>query len=205
MPVYTKYGFPLTMVRRLVEPGPSTFRPWLVLTIVVVSGVSAAISACSWAKPETAITAPALQPHESTMSRVASADGTLIAVECAGSGPTLIIVHGGIGDRTRWTPLFGLLSSRLTVCAMDRRSHGLSGDSPDYSLQKEAEDVAAVVNSREGTVFVLGHDADRMWTVRADASAPRRRNDIALSEAGDRHATEIAPECDASRVEWPAT
>jgi pimeloyl-ACP methyl ester carboxylesterase len=40
---------------------------------------------------------------------------------------------------------------------MDRRGHGLSGDSPDYSLQKEAEDVASVVDSRAGAVFVLGH------------------------------------------------
>jgi len=40
---------------------------------------------------------------------------------------------------------------------MDRRGHGASGDSTDYSLQKEAEDVAAVVDSRPGTVFVLGH------------------------------------------------
>jgi len=53
--------------------------------------------------------------------------------------------------------MFPLLSSDFTVCAMDRRGHGASGDSPDYSLQKEAEDVASVVNSRSGTVFVLGH------------------------------------------------
>lgn len=53
--------------------------------------------------------------------------------------------------------MFALLSSHFTVCAMDRRGHGLSGDSPDYSLQKEAEDVASVVDSRPGTVFVLGH------------------------------------------------
>ncbi|MDQ6872089.1 MAG: alpha/beta hydrolase, partial [Gemmatimonadota bacterium] len=91
------------------------------------------------------------------MSRVASEDGTLIAVECAGSDPTLIIVHGGIGDRIRWRPMFALLSSHFTVCAMDRRGHGLSGDSPNYSLQKEAEDVASVAESRPGTVFVLGH------------------------------------------------
>jgi pimeloyl-ACP methyl ester carboxylesterase len=40
---------------------------------------------------------------------------------------------------------------------MDRRGHGASGDSLDYSLQKEAEDIAAVVDSRPGTVFLLGH------------------------------------------------
>jgi len=53
--------------------------------------------------------------------------------------------------------LFPFFASRFTVCAMDRRGRGASGDSADYCLQKEAEDVAAVVNSRPGTVFVLGH------------------------------------------------
>lgn len=89
--------------------------------------------------------------------RVPSRDGTLIALECEGSGPTLILVHGGVGDRTRWTPMLPLLSSRFTACAMDRRGRGGSGDSPQYSLTKEAEDVAAVVDSRAGEVFVLGH------------------------------------------------
>ncbi|HEY3175180.1 MAG TPA: alpha/beta fold hydrolase [Candidatus Polarisedimenticolia bacterium] len=89
--------------------------------------------------------------------RVPSKDGTLIAVECAGSGPSLVIVHGGIGDRTRWTPMFPLLSSRFTVCAMDRRGHGASGDSPGYTIQKEAEDIAAVVDARPDPVFLLGH------------------------------------------------
>jgi pimeloyl-ACP methyl ester carboxylesterase len=89
--------------------------------------------------------------------RVPSRDRTLIALECEGSGPTLILVHGGVGDRTRWTPMLPLLSSRFTACAMDRRGRGESGDSPQYSLTKEAEDVAAVADSRAGEVFVLGH------------------------------------------------
>ena len=100
---------------------------------------------------------PLVTEPESPLITVRSKDGTLIAVECAGAGPSLVIVHGGTGDRTRWTPLFPLLASRFTVCAMDRRGHGASGDSPHYSLQREVEDVAAVVNSRPGTVFLLGH------------------------------------------------
>ena len=95
--------------------------------------------------------------QESQVFRVPSKDGTLIAVECTGSGPTLLIAHGGIGDRTRWTPMFPLLSKRFTVCALDRRGHGESGDSSNYNLQKEAEDIAAVVDSRPGTVFLFGH------------------------------------------------
>ena len=127
------------------------------LTVAVVAVVAAALGGCSRSGSGAAVASQQSQPRESQMLRVASKDGTLIAVECAGAGPTLIMVHGGIGDRTRWTPMFALLSSHFTVCAMDRRGHGLSGDSPDYSLQKEAEDVASVVDSRPGTVFVLGH------------------------------------------------
>jgi len=93
----------------------------------------------------------------SQLATVTSKDGTRIGVECAGTGPTVLFVHGGVGDRTRWTPMFPLLSSKLTACAMDRRGRGASGDSPAYSMSKEAEDVAAVVNSRSGPVFVLGH------------------------------------------------
>ena len=101
--------------------------------------------------------ASAQRAPERSVEQVPSKDGTPIAVECAGDGPNLLIVHGGTGDRTRWTPLFPLLAPRFRVCAMDRRAHGASGDSAEYSLRKEAEDVAAVVDSRPGPVFVLGH------------------------------------------------
>jgi len=94
---------------------------------------------------------------QTSIATVQSADGTPIAFECAGVGPSLVIVHGGTGDRTRWTPLFPLLAPHFRVCAMDRRAHGASGDAPSYSLLKEVEDVVAVVEAQPGPVFVLGH------------------------------------------------
>jgi pimeloyl-ACP methyl ester carboxylesterase len=94
---------------------------------------------------------------QTSISTIVSADGTPIAIECAGAGPSLVIVHGGTGDRTRWTPLFPLLAPKFRVCAMDRRAHGASGDSLPYSLQKEIDDVVAVVAAQPGPVFVLGH------------------------------------------------
>lgn len=103
------------------------------------------------------VTGVAAHAVETEVISVASLDGTPISVECGGTGPTLLLVHGGTGDRTRWTALFPYLASHHTVCAMDRRGHGTSGNSPDYSLQKEVEDVIAVVNSRPGQVSVLGH------------------------------------------------
>jgi pimeloyl-ACP methyl ester carboxylesterase len=104
---------------------------------------------------------------QTSISTVASADGTPIAVECAGAGPSLVIVHGGTGDRTRWTPLFPLLESKFRVCAMDRRAHGASGDTLPYSLQKEVEDVVAVVAAQPGPVSC--------WVIRLAQSAPSKR------------------------------
>lgn len=96
----------------------------------------------------------------SQVSFVKSKDGTRIAVECMGKGPSLLIVHGGTGDRSRWKPLLPLFASHFTVCAMDRRGHGASEAGANYSLMKEPQDVVAVVNSVNsgaGPVFVLGH------------------------------------------------
>jgi pimeloyl-ACP methyl ester carboxylesterase len=86
-----------------------------------------------------------------------SKDGTRIGFECTGAGPTLLFVHGGVGDHTRWMPMARLLAPKFTVCAMDRRGRGTSGDSPEFSLAKEAQDIVAVVESRPAPVVVLGH------------------------------------------------
>lgn len=130
----------------------------------VALAVASSLGACAGPPPPpplAASTAPRPPPGQSSptsqVTRIPSKDGTLIALECVGAGPSLVFVHGGVGDRTRWTPLFPAFSSRFTVCAMDRRGHGASADSADYTLQKEAEDVVAVVDSRPGPVFVLGH------------------------------------------------
>jgi pimeloyl-ACP methyl ester carboxylesterase len=119
--------------------------------------IQSVMAVCAAARLDAHGLAPFARAPEPSLQTVPSKDGTVIAIECAGAGPSLVIVHGGMGDRSRWTPLFPLFTSRFTVCAMDRRGHGASGDSPSYSLQKEAEDVAAVVNSQPGRVFVLGH------------------------------------------------
>jgi pimeloyl-ACP methyl ester carboxylesterase len=120
------------------------------VVVALLSGHHSSLNAASGAQTPSAA-------NRSELIAVTSKDGTRIGVECAGTGPTLLLVHGGVGDRTRWTPMFPLLASKFTACAMDRRGRGASGDSREYSLSKEAEDVAAVVNSRPGPVFVLGH------------------------------------------------
>ena len=103
----------------------------------------------------------------SRVSTIVSRDGTRIALECRGKGPSLLIVHGGSGDRKRWVSLLPLFASRFSVCAMDRRGHGESDPGPDYSLRKESEDVIAAVNAQPGPAFVLGHSIGGVFALEA--------------------------------------
>ncbi|MBB3036366.1 alpha/beta fold hydrolase [Hoyosella altamirensis] len=81
------------------------------------------------------------------MLDVESRDGTRLAVWREGTGPPLVMVHGSLCDHTRFDPLISLLKDHLTVYAMDRRGFGASGDGPHYSMEREFEDVAAVVDA----------------------------------------------------------
>jgi pimeloyl-ACP methyl ester carboxylesterase len=94
-------------------------------------------------------------------STVRSRDGTEIAWFTSGAGPALVLIHGGGGDHTRWGPLFSALEPHVTVHAMDRRGRGASGDHPDYALEREYEDAAAVIDAvaeaSGGPVPVYGH------------------------------------------------
>jgi pimeloyl-ACP methyl ester carboxylesterase len=83
---------------------------------------------------------------ENSAQRTVSPDGTEIAYWSSGSGRPLVLVHGALGDHTRWDALRPHLEQHLTVHAMDRRGRGGSGDSAEYSLEREAEDVAAVID-----------------------------------------------------------
>jgi pimeloyl-ACP methyl ester carboxylesterase len=97
----------------------------------------------------------------SEMSTVVSPDGTEIAHTSGGTGPPLLLVHGGVGDHTRWNTLRPLLEAHMTVYAMDRRGRGGSGDQQAWTLEREYEDVAAVVDaiadSTGSAVHVYGH------------------------------------------------
>lgn len=91
------------------------------------------------------------------MRTVRSNDGTDIAVFVTGEGPPLVLVHGTTADHTRWRTVLEPLAERFTVHAVDRRGRGASGDTEPYALEREFEDVAAVVDSIGEPVSLLGH------------------------------------------------
>ncbi len=92
---------------------------------------------------------------------VTSADGTPIAVWVEGRGAPLVMVHGALSDHHRFSALVAELRPHVATFSMDRRGRGASGDSPEYHIEREFEDVAAVVDAahaRTGRpVHVWGH------------------------------------------------
>ncbi len=85
--------------------------------------------------------------HTTTPNTTVSRDGTEIGFFSSGDGPPLVLVHGGLGDHTRWGALLPYLEPHFSVHAMDRRGRGASGDGPAYAPQREFEDAAAVVDA----------------------------------------------------------
>jgi len=101
------------------------------------------------------------------MPSIGSRDGTAIGYERSGHGPPLVLVHGTTADHTRWTPILPPLERRFTVFAFDRRGRGLSGDSGDYTIELEFDDVAAVVDSIGEPVVLLGHSYGALCSLEA--------------------------------------
>jgi pimeloyl-ACP methyl ester carboxylesterase len=92
---------------------------------------------------------------------VQSTDGTSLAVWVDGQGPPIVLVHGSIADHTTLAPLIDELRTDMTTYSMDRRGFGASGDTAPYSIERDFDDVAAVVDAvaadAEGPVALFGH------------------------------------------------
>jgi len=90
------------------------------------------------------------------MSKVTSKDGTTIAFDQSGKGPAVVLVGGILGDRSQQAPLATLLAEHFTVFNYDRRGHGESRDTPPYAVEREIEDLEALIEEAGGSAFVYG-------------------------------------------------
>jgi len=78
--------------------------------------------------------------------------------ENAGTGPALVLLHGGSGNWQHLEPLIDLLSERWHIYAPDLRGHGKSGrDAWGYTLCDYADDIAAFLQQVSGPAFLYGH------------------------------------------------
>jgi len=117
---------------------------------------------------------------EGRRHRVTGADGVSIGLLTAGTGPALLLVHGGMACLEGWEPMWAGLAGRWRVTAMDRRGRGSSGDAEPYALGKEYDDIAAVAailaQEAGGPVDVFAHSYGATCALGAAArGAPFRR------------------------------
>jgi pimeloyl-ACP methyl ester carboxylesterase len=103
---------------------------------------------------------------------VRSADGTAIAYDVGGEGPPLILVGGAFSFRRykSWVQLFELLAPTFRVITYDRRGRGDSGDASEYAVEREIEDLDALVQLAGGSAHVFGMSSGAVLALRAAAA-----------------------------------
>jgi pimeloyl-ACP methyl ester carboxylesterase len=93
------------------------------------------------------------------MDTVRSADGTPIVFDRSGTGPALVMVVGAFSDRSSTKTLASGLGTTFTVYEYDRRGRGDSGENGPYSIDREVEDLAALIDEVGSAPFVFGHSS----------------------------------------------
>lgn len=107
------------------------------------------------------------------MRKVVSRDGTTIAYERSGDGPPIVLLNGAFRDHTIFDQLVPELAPHCTTYVYDRRGRGESGDSPAYAIEREFEDLEAVIEEAGGQAVVFaGSSGANLALQAAMAGAP---------------------------------
>ncbi len=118
------------------------------------------------------------------MQTVISKDGTKIAYETMGHGPALIIVDGALNYRDFGTgrPLAELLKQYFIVYIYDRRGRGESTDTKPFAIEREVEDLDALIKAAGGEVFVFGQSSGAVLALEAANILGKKIKKLALYE-----------------------
>jgi pimeloyl-ACP methyl ester carboxylesterase len=111
-------------------------------------------------------------PEHSSTDSVKSADGTTIAYRRFGHGPGIVLLHGAMESAQSHVQLAEALADAFTVYVPDRRGRGLSlPQSQDYSMAKEVEDLAALLD-KTAAYNVFGVSSGAVITLQAALTLP---------------------------------
>ena len=101
-----------------------------------------------------------------------SADGTRIGFQELGSGPPLVLVHGSLSTGDAWLPVATAMGEEFTCYVMDRRGRGRSGDAAEHALDRESEDIKAVLDVAGPGAHLLGHSYGAICAIEAARRFP---------------------------------
>jgi pimeloyl-ACP methyl ester carboxylesterase len=102
-------------------------------------------------------------------STVQSSDGTTIAFDRSGDGPPIILVVGAFNLRSTGEPLARFLAAHFTAFTYDRRGRGESGDTAPYAIEREVEDLDALIVEAGGSASVFGYSSGALLALKAAA------------------------------------
>ena len=104
------------------------------------------------------------------MDTVASADGTTIAFDRYGDGPPVIMAVAAFNTRSATDALARALAPQFTVLNYDRRGRGDSGDTTPYAVDREIDDIAALIMAAGGAAALFGYSSGATLALRAAAA-----------------------------------
>jgi pimeloyl-ACP methyl ester carboxylesterase len=104
-----------------------------------------------------------------TSATVTSADGTVIAYERIGQGPALILIDaaGHYRGFTSFAGLIDLLAPKFSIYHYDRRGRGSSTDTQPHAVQREVEDLAALIAEAGGSAFLYAFSSGGLLALHA--------------------------------------
>ena len=117
------------------------------------------------------------------MQQVTSQDGTRIAYDKSGTGPALILINGAFATRSSTSELAKTLALHFTVYSYDRRGRGDSTDTEPYSVKREIEDIAALIDAAGGSAYVYGKSSGACLALEATSALGDRIKKLAIYEA----------------------
>ncbi len=123
-----------------------------------------------------------MKNETSTLYHVTSKDGTTIAFDRLGDGPPVVLVCGGSVDRMSNAALAALLGSDFRVFNYDRRGRGDSGDTLPYAVEREVEDIDAVVSAAGGSAHLFGASSGAALALEAARQLGDKITKLALWE-----------------------
>src|SRR4030095_2645926 len=120
------------------------------------------------------------------MKTVTSKDGTTIAFDQSGNGPAVILVDGALQYRAfdqGMAELADLLSKHFAVIHYDRRGRGDSGDTQTYELEREIEDIEALIDEAGGSASLYGISSGAALAMEAAIALPEKARHASIVSA----------------------